>query len=289
VEQVAASLRPLVQQHQHTLTLSLTKRPIIVDGDPGRLNQVVTNLLENAVKYTEPGGQITLTLEQQDTEAVLSVRDNGIGIAPEKLGGIFETFAQADTARARSSGGLGLGLSVVQRVVQLHGGRVKARSAGNGAGSELVVWLPTVSADPAWQPRLLAKTPFAGAVSATRKVLVVDDREEVTRSLARLLRAWGHEVAVAGDAATALTLATAFQPDSAIVDLGLPVVTGYELAPRLREALPNRRLFMIAFTGDGDARARDNCRAAGFDACVVKPGDPVILAQLLRDSQNGSG
>ena len=188
----------VVQQHQHTLTLSLPSGPIVVDGDAGRLNQVVTNLLENAVKYTEAGGQITLTLEQQGAEAMLSVRDNGVGIAPEELAGIFETFTQANTAVARSSGGLGLGLSVVRRVVGLHGGRVKARSAGNGAGSEFVVWLPTVPAGTRLSSQAPAKTRSAGAVSAARKVLIVDDREEVTKSLTRLLRAFGHEVAVAG-------------------------------------------------------------------------------------------
>ena len=143
--------------------------------------------------------------------------------------------------------------------------------------------------NPGFAAPALGEDVVCGRGVGHRKVLVVDDREEVTKSLARLLRALGHEVAVAGDAATALTLAPAFQPDSAIVDLGLPVVTGYELAPRLRETLPNRRLFMIAFTGHGDASVRENCRAAGFDACVVKPGDPVVLAKLLRDSQNGGG
>ena len=283
VQQAASSIRPLVELHRQTLTLSLASSPLLVTGDAGRLSQMVTNLLENAVKYTGAGGQITVTLEPQGAEAMLSVRDTGIGIAPNALTAIFEPFIQADAESARSQGGLGLGLSVVRRVVGLHGGRVEARSAGRDAGSEFVVWLPTLSGKEAPAPRQESRTETSSSapVSHSRRVLVVDDREEVTSSMTRLLAAWGHEVAVAGDAATALTLAAAYQPDCAIVDLSLPVVSGYDLARRLREAHPARELFLIAFTGHGDGTVRENCRAAGFNACLVKPGDPLVLRDLL--------
>jgi CheY-like chemotaxis protein/two-component sensor histidine kinase len=290
VQQAVASIQPLVHLHRHSLTLALASQPIFVEGDADRLIQVVTNLLENALMYTEAGGQITLTLEQQGAQAVLSVRDSGVGIAAEKLAGIFELFERDDSGLSRNGGGLGLGLSVVRRVVELHGGRVEARSGGRGAGSEFVIWLPIAS--PSERPALLqegpAKTSSPGAVPHTRKVLLVDDREEVTKSLRRLVGSWGHEVAVAWDADSALTVAAGFQPDCAIVDLSLPRVTGYELARRLREAFPIRPLLLIAFTGHGNDSVRERCRAAGFDACLVKPGDIDTLRVLLNGLQEPS-
>jgi len=288
VQQGAGAMRPSVQQHRHSLTLALGNGPMIVDGDAGRLNQVVTNLLENAVKYTEPGGQITLSLEQVADEAVLTVRDNGVGIPPALLGAIFEPFTQGGTGTDRGGGGLGLGLSVVRRVVELHGGRVEARSGGPGTGSEFIVWLPLAArtARPALRPASRERTaPTAGF--QRKKVLVVDDREEITRSLSRLVRAFGHEVAVARDAASALTIAAAFQPDCAIVDLGLPLVAGYDIARQLRQASRDRQLLLIAFTGSGDANVQEMSRAAGFDACLIKPGDPVLLETLLRGGPEG--
>jgi len=288
VKQGAGAMRPSVQQHRHSLTLALGNGPMMVDGDAGRLNQVVTNLLENAVKYTEPGGQITLSLEQVGDEAVLTVRDNGVGIPPALLGAIFEPFTQGGAGTDRGGGGLGLGLSVVRRVVELHGGRVEARSGGPGAGSQFVVWLPITSrnARPALPPASRGQT-APSAASQRRKVLVVDDREEITRSVSRLVGAFGHEVAIARDAASALTVAAAFQPDCAIVDLGLPLVTGYDLARQLREASPNRQLLLIAFTGSGNASVQEVSREAGFDACLIKPGDPVVLEALLRRGPEG--
>jgi two-component system CheB/CheR fusion protein len=281
--QAAASVRPLVELRRHTLTCAFPDQPILVDGDPHRLNQVISNLLENAAKYTERGGDITLTLERHGDEAVLRVRDNGVGIASSDLQRIFEPFTQADHSLARIGGGLGLGLSVVRRVLGLLGGRIEARSAGLGTGSEFTVWLPTVRASdaPSWEapPSTNESSP---AAARARKVLIVDDREEVTKSLTRLLGAFGHEVAIAGNAASAITEAKAFQPDCAIVDIGLPGVSGYALAGLLREALPATRPLLIAYTGDGRAGVQDKCRAAGFDACLIKPGDPAVLKELLQ-------
>ncbi len=284
VQRGAAAVQPLIDLRHHVLKLVLDKGPTLIDGDTGRLGQVVSNLLENAAKYTEPGGQIVVTLVRDGDEAVLSVRDNGLGLAATDLSRIFEPFTQTDSARRRGGGGLGLGLSVARRVVGLHGGHIEARSAGPGEGSEFTVWLPLarVSERAGSHPATVAESPSANAPSDARKVLIVDDREEVTRSLVRLLGAFGHETAVAHDAASALEGATAFGPDCAIVDLGLPDMSGFDLARRLREAFPANKLLLIAFTGSGGPRVDDECRAAGFDACVVKPGDAAVLEKLLR-------
>jgi len=282
VRQAAASVQPLVEGRRHTLTLAVPHQSIFVDGDATRLNQVVSNLLENAAKYTEPGGHITLTLEQQGDEAVLSVRDNGVGIAESDLERIFEPFTQADSALRQSGGGLGLGLSLVRRVLGLHGGRIEARSAGLATGSEFIVRLPTVPRRETAAPQQEKPPTTSASVSRARKVLIVDDREEVSVSLTRLIGTWGHEVAVARDAASAMTLVTSFQPDCALVDLGLPVVSGYELATMLRQALPAGRLFLIAYTGSANPSVHEKCRAAGFDACLLKPGEPDILEHLLQ-------
>jgi two-component system CheB/CheR fusion protein len=275
-----AAMRPSVREYRHALTVTTGDEPIIVDGDAGRLDQVITNLLENSIKFTPPGGQITLTLAQHENEALLSVRDNGVGIPPDRLGRIFEPFAQAEGALTRRGGGLGLGLTVVRYVTQLHGGRVEARSRGRGEGSEFLVWLPTARRKAKGAKRPVS-TPSVTAPARRRKVLVVDDREEVTLALSRLIGAFGHEVAVAEDATTAMKVAASFKPDSAILDLGLPDASGYDLARRLRESAPDRELFLIAYTGHGNADVRDQCLDAGFDECLIKPGDPVVLEQLL--------
>ena len=282
VQQAAASVQPLVEGRRHVLTLAAPHQPIFVEGDANRLNQVVSNMLENAAKYTEPGGQITLTLEQQGDEAVLSVRDNGVGIAQSDLGRIFEPFTQVDSPLRRSGGGLGLGLSLVRRVLGLHGGRIEARSGGLSTGSEFIVWLPTVPHRKTAAPQQKNPAKASASVSLARKVLIVDDHEEVVVSLRRLIGRWGHEVAVARDAASAMELVSSFQPDCALVDLGLPDVSGYELAGMLRQALPARRLLLIAYTGSANPKVHEKCRVAGFDACLLKPGDPDVLEQLLQ-------
>jgi len=254
-----------------------------VRGDPWRLRQVVSNLVENAAKYTEPGGRITVALEPRGDEAVLTVSDNGIGIAAENLDRIFEPFTQSHQPLIDPSSGLGIGLSLVRRIVELHGGHVTVTSAGLSAGSEFVVSLPLAPADTGHD---LGSTK-AGKASAplvamrARRVMIVDDHQEIRASVTRLARTWGHEVAVAADGPSALALAETFQPECAIVDLSLPGMNGLELGRRLRQRFPAAQLRLIGLSGYAGADIRDACLAAGFDAYLVKPGDIGELERLI--------
>jgi two-component system CheB/CheR fusion protein len=246
--------------------------------DSVRMAQVIANLLGNAAKYTEPGGHITVKITQENDEAVLSVRDNGIGLALEQLETIFDLFAQVDSSLARSGGGLGIGLTLVRRVLELHGGRIEARSVGLGHGSEFIVRLPVL---PAGQSGTFDKHDTSVAVQADRprRVLVVDDNSDTSESMALLARSWGHEVVIASDGAAALALAKQFAPERAIVDIGLPGMNGYELARRLRER--HRDLYLIAMTGYGREEDQQAAKAAGFNVHLVKPGNIDRLRELL--------
>jgi len=291
VREAARAVEPLIESRRHTLSLVLPPEPVYVTGDSGRLNQVFTNLLENAAKYTEPGGEITLTLDRQEDGVSLSVRDNGIGIAPEDLEHVFEPFTQARRAAGdRGSGGLGLGLSVVRRVLELHGGRIEATSEGLTRGSEFVVWLPLrAPGKAAAAPTPMRAPPASVKAPRVRRVLIVDDDDDIRTSLARVVRSFGHEVAIAVDAQAALALAETFRPDCAILDIALRGMDGIELARRLREKFPRDALFLIALTGFGDADRREQCRAAGFDEYLVKPGDLGKLEKMLGAGRPVSG
>jgi len=285
IREAARAIGPLIESRRHELSLVLPEEPVYVTGDAGRLNQVVTNLLENAAKYTDAGGEIRLALERRDDGVTLSVRDNGIGIAPENLLHVFEPFSPARSAVASRGGGLGLGLSVVRRVLELHGGRIEATSEGLTRGSEFVAWLPLLAQGsgaalkPA--PPMRAPPPLEKKARRARRVLIVDDQEDIRTSLTRVVRSFGHEVATATDGPAALALAETFRPDCAILDIALHGMDGIELARRLREKFPRDALFLIALTGFGDADRREQCRAAGFDEYVVKPGEIDKLERLL--------
>jgi CheY-like chemotaxis protein len=284
VRDAVHAIRPFVNERRHVLSLLLPAAPLYADGDPARLRQVVSNLVENAAKFTEPGGTITVTLEQRGDKAVLGVRDSGIGIAAESLEAIFQPFMQSHRPLVRPSSGLGIGLSVVRRVMELHSGDVTVTSGGFSAGSEFVASLPLASSDtPAGRGSEKVETREAAPMVTvrTRKVMIVDDHEEVRTSLSRLARGWGHEVAVAGDGASALALAETFQPECAIVDLSMPDMNGIELARELRLRFPPAELYLIALTGYAGTDIRDACLDAGFDAHVVKPGEIDRLEQLL--------
>ena len=283
-----SALQPAIADRRHALSLVLPAAPIYVNGDRDRLTQVVTNLVENAAKYTEPGGQIVVRVEQRDEEALLRVRDNGIGIAAEDLEQVFEPFTKSRNPLANASSGLGLGLNLVRRIVELHGGRVLATSGGLGAGSEFVLSLPVAPAH-AGRPEASEPPREGGRTQYQRRVLIVDDHEEIRTSIARLVRSWGHEVAVADNGPSALSLAETFHPDCAIVDLSLPGMNGIELARRLRDRFPPARLYLIALSGYGGADIRDACLDAGFDAQLVKPGDIHLLETLLGSDRRVSG
>jgi two-component system CheB/CheR fusion protein len=279
--QAIEASRPWIEERHHELLSSLPEAPALVDGDPVRLEQIVSNLLENAAKYTDPGGRIQLQLTQDSGEALLSVRDNGIGLAPESLKSIFELFSQVDTSLARSTGGLGVGLTLVRRLLELHGGRIESHSAGLGRGSEFIVRLPLARANDIGQQTVHGNDNGRTQASGRQRVLIVDDNKDAAESLALLVRYWGHEVEIAGDGLSALALAERFRPARALVDIGLPGMSGYELGQRLREAHPH--IYLVAMTGYGREEDRRAAHSAGFDVHLVKPGDLEHLHVLLAN------
>jgi PAS domain S-box-containing protein len=272
--------RPLIDSRKHELSVSLPREPLRVKADATRLAQVVSNLLNNAAKYTEEGGHIHVILEAKPREAVVRVRDDGIGIPTELLSQVFDLFTQGDRSLARSEGGLGIGLTLVKSLVEMHDGIVEAHSEGPGKGSEFVVRLPrleteSVPAVARWAPRF---PPSPG-----RRVLVVDDNVDAAESLAMVLRAWGHEVETAYDGSVALKKAEQFRPQIVLLDIGLPRIDGYEVACRLREQAATRDAVLVALTGYGQDEDRRRAEDAGFDHHLTKPADLRILQSMLAE------
>ncbi len=262
---------PLLEQRRHHLEVDLPPDPIVVDGDEGRLTQVLINLLTNAARYTAPGGHIDLELRREAAEVIIEVRDDGFGIEARELGRIFEPFVQGPQAPDRASGGLGLGLALVRNLVGLHGGRVEARSPGAGRGSTFALHLPAIDAATAVPHPRPAITPIARTARA-RRILVVDDNDDVRTLMAEVLVSAGHQVESAGDPASALALLVRFAPEVCLLDIGLPVMDGYELAARIRELVPEPPR-LIALTGYGRPHDRARSQQVGFDLHLVKPVD----------------
>ncbi len=277
VERAVETARPVIDQRGHELTVSLPPDPIWLDADPTRMEQVVVNLLANAAKYTGECGRIWLTVRREGAECVLRVKDTGEGIAPALLPYVFDLFTQAERSLDRSQGGLGIGLALVQRLVELHGGRIEARST-LGGGSEFTVRLPAAAAS---ADRPLVPAEAAGPTGPSVRVLVVDDNVDAAESLADVLRALGHDVRTAHDGPAGLEAAADFRPDVALLDIGLPGLDGYEVARRLRRQPSFRSLVLAAMTGYGQEGDRRKARDAGFDHHLVKPVDPAALAPLL--------
>ena len=271
--------RPALDAAGHTLEISLPTGPVLLQADPVRLAQALSNLLNNAAKYTQRGGRIELVAGSDDGEAVIRVRDNGIGIAAEKLVQIFDMFVQVDQSLERASGGLGIGLTLAKRLVQMHGGRVEAHSEGPGKGSEFTVRLP-VLAVPASRPAAASSEQLRRRAQPRRRVLVVDDNRDAADSLALLLEHWGHEVATAHEGMRAVELAESFRPDVALLDLGMPRLNGYEAATRIRASRGDATL-LVALTGWGQDQDRRRSREAGFRFHLVKPVEPVALQRIL--------
>jgi signal transduction histidine kinase/CheY-like chemotaxis protein len=280
VRSAVETARPLVESSAHRLEVSLPPEPVYLDADPTRVAQMLANLLTNAAKYSNRGGDIRLTAERHGGEVVVKVRDNGIGISAEHLPRLFEMFSQVDTALERSQGGLGIGLSLVKGLVEMHGGTVQARSEGAGRGSEFVVQLP--SAD--------GTTPDAGGAGGepetprrARRILVADDNRDAADSLAMILRLGGHEVHVVRDGQEAFEAAAWFRPDVALLDIGMPRLNGYEAARRVRGQPWGEGVVLVAVTGWGQEEDKRRASENGFDHHLTKPVDPAALEKLLAD------
>ena len=279
IERAVEISRPLIEARRHELVESLAEGPVWLEADPVRLAQVIANLLNNAAKYTEEKGRITLSAEKEVGEVVLRVRDNGVGIAPEVLPNVFELFTQDHRTLDRSQGGLGIGLTLVKGLVAMHGGSVQAFSEGPGKGSEFVVRLPAKAIsgpNGGEEDHTPTSVPSAGS-----RVLIVDDNVDSAESLALLLTMSGHKVRTAHDGPAALEAAEAFRPEAVLLDIGLPGMDGYEVARRLRQQAGLNNTFLVAVTGYGQDEDRRRAEEAGFDAHLVKPADPVVLQQLL--------
>ena len=274
---------PLIDAGRHELEVELPEQALALEADPVRLAQVLGNLLNNAAKYTRRGGQIRLTARRRGGEVEISVRDNGVGIPDEMLPKVFDLFTQVDRTLSSAQGGLGIGLTLVRRIVELHGGRVEARSGGANAGSEFVVVLP-LAGDPQSSEEANGDDAGVPGELAARRVLVVDDNRDAAESLGILLRFLGAEVQVANDGLSALAQLREFRPSAVLLDIGMPGMDGYEVAARIR-ALPDfRGVLLIALTGWGQADDRQRSRDAGFDHHLVKPVDVPVLQGLLQSA-----
>lgn len=282
IRQSVEACRPLAEASNHELEVSLWPRPIRLHGDPVRLTQVFSNILNNACKYTKPGGQIRISSEARDSEVVVTVKDSGIGIAPDQLDVVFDLFAQIDRTLERTQSGLGIGLTLVKRLAELHGGTVRAQSQGLGMGTEIIVHLPTIEAA---QESPAARPGAVDEAGARQRFLVVDDNEDSASSLAMLLSIDGHEVQVAHDGIAAVEAAERFGPDVVLLDIGLPRLNGYEACRRIRSQGSGSSIAIIALTGWGQEEDRRKSREAGFDHHLIKPIDYDALKDWLAQQE----
>lgn len=280
VERAVETVQPLIDAQGHALVVSLPTQPVPVDGDLMRLAQVVANLLTNAAKYTNPNGRIEVNVRSEDGEAAVSVRDNGVGISAELLPRVFDLFVQADKSLARSQGGLGVGLTLTQRLVAMHGGTVSAHSEGEGLGSEFVVRLPLASRDAATASTRAGET-AVGELPRRKRVLVVDDNIDAADSIVIILNEAGYEVTSVHDGPAALAEAQRFRPEVIVLDIGLPGMSGYDVARRLRHDPEFKRTPLVAVTGYGQDSDRQRSRDAGFNYHLTKPVDPDVLKAFV--------
>lgn len=273
---------PLFERKRQDFTVEVPPGPLMVHGDDARLTQVFANLLNNAGKYTPEGGQIALSVGQNATQIIVEVRDNGIGIDPALLPRVFELFVQGYQEADRAEGGLGIGLTLVRSLVQLHGGEVQARSAGLHEGSSFVVRLPAAEQAIAPEPEPEPSAPRLIAPHHRREVLIVDDNEDARLLLAEVLAAFGHSVRSAADGPAALALLETWKPDVAILDIGLPGMNGYELAARIHDLPDHKELRLLALTGYGQPDDVTHTQDLGFEVHLVKPIDVQrLLAHIV--------
>ena len=285
VRSAVEAIDPLVAASGHELIVALPAEPVWLLADPTRLAQVLSNLLNNSAKYTEPGGRITLAAERQGSDLVVAVRDTGLGIPAEMLPRIFDMFAQVDRSLERAQGGLGIGLTLVKRLVEMHGGTIEAHSEGVGRGSEFVVRLPVLIELHEPEPPVEPSGNGESAAAAPQRILVVDDNHDSARSLARLLKLVGNEVRTAHDGLEAVETATSFRPEVVLLDIGLPKLNGYDVARRIRQEPWGREMVLIALTGWGQDEDRRRSEEAGFNDHLVKPVNPDALLKLLQEWQ----
>ncbi len=270
--------RPLIEQMRHQLTVNLPKHSVLVEADLTRLAQVFLNLLNNAAKYSDHGGHIWLTAEREGSDVVVSVKDTGIGIASDQLPGLFDMFSQLHHSLEKARGGLGIGLTLVKRLVEMHGGMIEARSDGPGKGSEFIVRLPLVV------EASIPRKEIAGKyreLKSSNRILVVDDNRDSADTLSMMLEIMGNETYTAYDGEEAVVAAANFRPNVILLDLGLPKLSGYEACRRIRKGIGGEELIVIAQTGWGKEDDRQRTYEAGFDHHMVKPVDPRALMELL--------
>lgn len=282
VQQALEACAPLLEEYGHRLAVHLPEAALWVRADPGRLTQVLNNLLVNAVKYTPPGGQVVVRGLAHGEQALLEIEDSGAGLAVDELEHIFEPYAQVEQHQDMARGGLGLGLALARRLIELHGGQIRASSPGPGLGSTFAVTLPLCSAP---IMRTATKTSPEPAGLPSWRILVVDDNCDGADTLAAALQCCGHQALAAYDGASALTQARHWRPDAALVDLSMPGMDGFELARQLQQCAASAAL--VAMTGWGTATDRQRCEAAGFAAHIAKPASidsiEAVLTQLLRE------
>jgi two-component system CheB/CheR fusion protein len=280
LEAAVEVVRPVLEASEHTLVVSLPDEDLWLDVDAVRMSQVVGNLLHNAAKFTPRGGRVALEALLAGPMLEIRVADNGVGISPELLPTVFDLFSQADRSLERSQGGLGIGLSLVKGLVEMHGGTVSASSAGHAGGSVFTICLPL--------EKLLAKEPPPQATrprevsSSPRRILVVEDNVDSAEAMLLLLRGIGHDVTVVSDGREAVDVAKQLQPEIILLDIGLPGMDGYELARRLRDMPETRAARLIAVSGYGQQKDRARSRDAGFDTHLVKPVDPSTLTEAIN-------
>jgi PAS domain S-box-containing protein len=289
IHNAVETTRPLIRRRKHHLIVQVPEDPVRVNGDLTRLSQVVANLLDNAAKYTDDGGQIRLEAEVQGSCVVIRVRDTGLGIAPELLPHVFDVFTRADHTLDRAEGGLGIGLTLVKRLVEMHDGSIEAHSEGLGRGAEFVVRLPVLEESiPTLSPAFTQAEQPAPKGARSLRILVVDDNVDAADSVAMLLDMEGHQTRTVNTARAALLVAPEFKPDVVLLDIGLPEMDGYEVARRLREQDGGaRRMRLVAVTGYGQPADRERTRAAGFDEHLVKPVEPAVLHEVLAAARGG--
>jgi CheY-like chemotaxis protein len=286
LEQAIETSRPSIVAGGHHLSTSFPETPVWLEGDPTRLAQVVANLLNNAAKYTDPGGQISLIATLDGNEAVVKVKDNGIGLSSEMLPRVFDLFSQEDRSLDRSQGGLGIGLTLVRSLVQLHGGRIQAKSQGPDLGSEFTIHLPVSVSTPRIDQKPAKAATEANERDRAVRVLVVDDSQDSARSLARVLKLWGHETHVVHDGPDALEAIVTNSFDVIFLDIGLPGMNGYEVGEMIRHRYGSNGPMLVALTGYGQEEDLSRSKSIGFDDHLIKPVDLVKVKEML--SHRGS-